>query len=523
MSESESPQSEKTGTANYVNKNCWLAKTLNYSPARRCRYCQLKFNECPFFQYLIISLVIIIFSFVLSFLLEGKILKSIFAAVFISVLVYGYFFNKSTEKIIESNFAQRKAREELEEAKRFLELKVKERTKELRELAKNLDEQVKERTQALEEKTRELEESRKALLNILEDTEEARRRAEEERNKTQTIINTFVDGLLVFDAKNKLILINPKAEEFLEIKESEILGKSTEELKKNPQIKSLIEIIGEKIKDVFREELPISEDLILEVTTSSVLAGKRKIATLVILHDITREKRIEKMKSEFVSVAAHQLRTPLSIIKWSLSLLLEADSGEISPDQKDLINKAYLTNERMVKLVNDLLNVARIEEGRFVYQPKIVEFDELIKQIFDSLKELAQRKGLSFELKIEKSKKPKVVKVDVEKMALAIKNLIENAITYTDPGGKVLVKLKRKNGQVEFSVKDTGVGIPKSQQERVFSKFFRGSNVVRMETEGTGLGLFITKNIIEAHDGKIWFRSKEGEGTTFFFTLPTIV
>jgi len=115
-----------------------------------------------------------------------------------------------------------------------------------------------------------------------------------------------------------------------------------------------------------------------------------------------------------------------------------------------------------------------------------------------------------------------VVKADTEKLALAIKNLIENAVFYTDPGGRVTLSLKKQGSQLEFSVQDTGIGIPNDQHNRVFTKFFRGDNAVRMETEGTGLGLFIAKNIIEAHGGKIWFESTEGKGTTFSFSLPVI-
>ncbi len=150
-------QSKKIGTPDYINENCWLAKTLNYSTAKRCWYCELKFRHCPFFQYLIVSLILIFLSFTLSFLMEGEVLKSVIITVFTLVIVYGYFFTKSTEKIIEANFAQRKAKEALEEAKVVLEIKVKDRTKELEELTKGLEEQVKERTKELQEKMEESE------------------------------------------------------------------------------------------------------------------------------------------------------------------------------------------------------------------------------------------------------------------------------------------------------------------------------------------------------------------------------
>jgi len=381
----------------------------------------------------------------------------------------------------------------------------------------------KEMERKIRERTRDLEESRKALLNILEDTEAARIKAEEEKEKTEAILLNFVDGILVFNLKKELELINPKAEEFLQVRRRDVLGKSMEALGKVSKLKPLMKVLENDFKEVFREEIALRKNLYLEVTTTFATYRKKRISFLVILHDITREKAIEEMKSQFVSVAAHQLRTPLSIIKWSLGMLLAGDVGELTEEQKEFLQKTYQTNERMIKLVNDLLNVARIEEGRFVYQPKAVEFDQVVKQVFESLKELAQKKNLKFQLVIKKSKKPKVVKVDIEKITLVIKNLLENAIRYTPPGGEVTVRIERQDKEILFSVQDTGVGIPKDQQKRVFTRFFRGANVIKMETEGTGLGLFISKNIVEAHGGKIWFKSKENKGSTFFFTLPALV
>ena len=372
----------------------------------------------------------------------------------------------------------------------------------------------------IQERTKVLEDSRKALLNILEDTEEARRRAEEERKKTEIVIKHFVDGLMMFDDKKKAVLINPKGEEFLQEREKNVLGKDLQSIAGlNARCKLLYKTLGKEIKEVFRQEMPINENFTLEVTTAPIAYTAGKKFSLVILHDISREKLVERMKSQFVSIAAHQLRTPLSIVKWSLSLLTE--EGNLNEDEKDLVGKAYKTNERMINLVNDLLNVARIEEGRFVYRPKIVEFSEVVQSVYDSLQSLAKQKNIQFSYKNSRGKK--IVKVDVEKLSLAMRNLAENALRYTPEKGKISMTLEKKGKELLFSIKDTGVGIPKDQQARIFSKFFRGANVIRMQTEGSGLGLFITKNIIEAHGGKIWFESIEKKGTTFYFTLPLIL
>jgi len=371
----------------------------------------------------------------------------------------------------------------------------------------------------LEERAKALEESRIALMNILEDANEARRKAEEERDKTEAIITNLVDGLLVFDRERRLVLINPRAENFFGVKSEDVIGRPISELNTFPSFKPLVALIRNGIKRVFKKELPIKENLTLEVSTVSMISGGKKLGSLVILHDVTREKLIEKMKTEFVSISAHQLRTPLSAIKWTLKMLLDGDLGPITDEQREFIEKTYKSNERMINLINDLLNVTRIEEGRYLYKPVLAQIENIVQSVIDSRKEEIKRKKLKFRFKKPKKKLPKV-KVDVEKIGLAISNLIDNAIKYTLAGGKVTVSLEYTKKEIEFSVKDTGVGIPKDQQGRIFSKFFRGANVMRMETEGSGLGLFITKQIIEAHGGKIWFESEENKGTTFHFTLP---
>ncbi|PIR73152.1 MAG: hypothetical protein COV26_00020 [Candidatus Nealsonbacteria bacterium CG10_big_fil_rev_8_21_14_0_10_36_23] len=407
----------------------------------------------------------------------------------------------------------------------------------LKKFQEELEKKVKEKTKELEGKTKELEASGRALLNILEDIKEALRATEEEKNKTQAIITNFTDGLFLFDEKSNLVLVNPQAEVFFEIRARDLINKPILELSTIPALSSLAKLLGPEIKGIFRKEFQTKENLVLEVSTIPVMGEikedkssslpfaatreeEEKLGTLVILHDVTREKRIERMKTEFVSIAAHQLRTPLSAIKWTLRMLLDGDLGGITVEQKNFIEKTYGSNERMIALINDLLSVARIEEGKYLYKPILTDIELVVKFVINSFKEEIKRKKLKFEFKKTEKKLPLVL-IDVEKMRLAIQNLFDNAIRYTHPDGKVTVSLKRVKKEIEVSIKDTGVGIPKDQQERVFTKFFRAANVMRMQTDGSGLGLFITKNIIEAHGGKIWFESEENKGSTFHFSLPT--
>ncbi|MDD4990346.1 MAG: ATP-binding protein [Candidatus Pacebacteria bacterium] len=387
-------------------------------------------------------------------------------------------------------------------------------------LMKKTERELQEKIADSAKQTQELIESKQALLNILEDVEESRVAAEKEKNKTLALITNFSDGVLFFDSKNKLSLANIKVQTFFNVKYNEIIGSSLEELGRFENLKPLIDLIGSGQKTINREELILSSGLVLEITTVSIEFEKQKLGTLLILHDITREKSVERLKTEFVSIAAHQLRTPLSAIKWILRMFLDGDMGEISETQAQFLQKTYDSNERMINLVNDLLNVTRIEEGKFLEKMQQQDIFALLKEAVGPLEEKIKEKGLDFSLALPDKKAPKM-DVDKEKVILAVQNLLENAINYTKTGAITLTG-EYNAAQKEFLIKvqDTGIGIPKEQHERVFSRFFRSSNALKTETEGTGLGLFIFKNIVEAHGGKVWFESEEGKGTTFYFTLP---
>jgi len=438
------------------------------------------------------------------------------------------FEEELERKIKERTEELEKAKAKLEESEAILEIKIAARTRELEELNEKLEEKVKKRTKEAEKKAEELqkkaEEMKKtqtALLNLAEDTDSASKNAEKEKEKTVAIINKFVDGLFFFDTGKRLSLANPKAEEMFDIKARDLSGRSVKELKTFPTLKPLFNLIGEDMKEVFREELhPDNEsETFFEVTTIPVKHKGEDIGTLINIHDITREKSIEKIKSEFVSVAAHQLRTPLAGIKWTLQTILEEEEDADVPEEiMDFIRKAYEANTRMVNLVNDLLNVTRIEEGRYVYEPKEANLMEIVNSLVGTYKEKIEQQGLKFELKEPEEELPQV-KVDKEKIGVVIQNFLENAMKYTKEG-EIILKVEKVKEGAKVAVKDTGVGIPDDQQKRMFNKFFRAANVQRMDTEGSGLGLFIAKNIIESHEGKIGFTSKFGEGSVFYFTLP---
>jgi len=391
---------------------------------------------------------------------------------------------------------------------------------EFENLKQGLEKKVKERTKNLERQTQEITESRLALMNILEDVEKAKEKSEEERDKTLAIFDNFPGGLLFLDKEDRISSANSDIRDFFGLDPKEIIGKKIDELEK-PSLIPFIDILKESSNGIYRKELKLEENLILEVSAIPVMRVEKKIGILIILRNITREKIIERLKTEFVSIAAHQLRTPLSAVKWTLKMILDGDLGEVPERQREFLNKTYISNERMIRLINDLLNITRIEEGRFLYSVQKRDIIEVAEKVVTSSKEEAQRRGIHFEFKKPREKIPKV-KIDSEKISLVLQNLLDNAIHYTKIGGHVKVSIDylKDKEKIIISVKDTGIGIFKDQQRRVFSRFFRGTNAIKTETEGTGLGLFIAKNIVEAHNGKIWFESKKNEGSTFHFSLP---
>jgi signal transduction histidine kinase len=241
------------------------------------------------------------------------------------------------------------------------------------------------------------------------------------------------------------------------------------------------------------------------------LAGQLKSAN-------ARLKKLDTAKSEFISIASHQLRTPLTVIKGYLSMIKSGDFGQLNKKQKEPMDKVSESSERLVQLVENMLNVSRIEAGRIQFNFSDIQLENLVKSVVDELTTKAKLKSLRLNLKLPSEPLPKL-KLDEEKMRQVIMNLIENSIKYTDQGS-VSVELRREGENIKFSVVDTGAGIKKEDMGKLFQKFSRGTGATA-SMEGTGLGLYVARQMVEAHKGKIWAESEgEGMGSKFCFTLP---
>ncbi len=236
---------------------------------------------------------------------------------------------------------------------------------------------------------------------------------------------------------------------------------------------------------------------------------------------VSNLRELDRMKSDFLTVAAHQLRTPLSGVKWVLKLVLDGDVGPMTEDQRSMISRGYETNDKMIHLVNDLLNVSRIENGKYGYNLEKNDFPILLKALIESTELSAKERQVNVSVENRAGAIPPFF-FDQEKMLIALQNIVDNAVKYTLPGGNVTIIVEYQGEYLQIKVTDTGVGIPKEDIPRLFSKFFRAANVIHLQTDGSGLGLFIVKNIILYHGGQIWIDSVEGKGTTISVVIPMV-
>jgi signal transduction histidine kinase len=248
------------------------------------------------------------------------------------------------------------------------------------------------------------------------------------------------------------------------------------------------------------------------------LATVLLIIATIITRSFERLAEASRMKSEFVSVVSHQLRSPLSNLKWAIEFLTSGRADPVSEKQMEYFKILKENSERMTELVSDLLIVSRIEQGRMPLKKEKISPEGLIREIIERVEVFAKASNVKVSFKAEKGLP--LVSADPSQLKLVVENFLDNAIRYISEKGKVEIKLRKKGDNILFEAKDNGVGIPEEDQKHIFQKFFRSGNALRRQTEGSGLGLYIVKSIIEKSGGKIGFQSQENVGSTFWFSLP---
>jgi signal transduction histidine kinase/HAMP domain-containing protein len=403
-----------------------------------------------------------------------------------------------------------------------------------------LEKKVKDKTRDLEMSLKEssgknelLEKNKIAMLNILEDIDAEKNINESNRQRLEIILDNLPVG--VFIAKG----LTGEAE-FVNAKGVEFLGKGVDPKASSENYAKIYSLEKEDGSEYPSDELPLSVTLatgevsekndifinkgngvriaILAVS-SPILDNNNNVTSAVgVFQDKTKEFEIDRAKTEFVSLASHQLRTPLSAINWYSEMLLSGDAGKLNDEQEKYVKEVSAGSMRMVKLVNSLLNVSRLELGTFSVDPEDTDIVRLLLSVLDEIKPKVDEKNQLFKQDFDSSL-PKI-NIDPKLIRMVFQNLASNAVKYTNYGGTITSRLKEEEGSLVFSISDDGVGIPKAQQKNIFTKLFRADNVKATDTEGTGLGLYIVKKIVENSGGKIWLESEENKGTTFFVEIP---
>ncbi len=403
--------------------------------------------------------------------------------------------------------------------------------KDLSYLYQNLDKKVAQQTKEVTSKAKALEDQQIATLNILEDIEKEKEISQQlakDLEKFQLAVANASDHVVITDEEGFIIYANKSVERITGFTSEEVLGKKagSKELWGGLMDPAFYKLFWNTVKikkQVFTGELKNhrknGEVYEAMSSVSPVLSDQGEVLYFVgIERDISREKQIDRAKTEFVSLASHQLRTPLSAISWYAEMLLHGDAGKLKSEQVEYVKEIFDGNQRMIDLVNALLNVSRIELGTLAVDSVPTDLRELADSVLSELKpQLIQKKHkviTNYDKKLPK------INLDSKIMRVVWQNFLSNAVKYTPEKGQITVGINIKGKDALISVADTGYGIPKNQQDKIFTKLFRADNIRDKVTDGTGLGLYIIKSVIEQFGGKVWFESVESKGTTFYASIP---
>ena len=337
--------------------------------------------------------------------------------------------------------------------------------------------------------------------------------AEVGRQRLAAVLTSTPDPVMVTDQEDRLMLFNPATWRALGLGADWVEGQRIDELVKQPELLELIKSSSDGKQSV---EVALPDGKIYFATASTVLADGQRVGRVCILRDITYFKQLDALKSEFVATVSHDLRSPLTLIRGYATMLDMV--GDLNEQQQGYVRKIVSSIESMARMVNNLLDLGRIEAG-IGLQVEPVSVPELVERVTSSLQMLAVQKRVQLTADIAPQTVDRI-EADPALLQQALHNLIENAIKYTEPGGKVLLRASSRLEHLLFEVRDTGIGISPVDQPRLFEKFFRPARPGSKRTVGSGLGLAIVKSIAERHGGKVWAESQLGKGSTFYLSIP---
>lgn len=381
----------------------------------------------------------------------------------------------------------------------------------------------------LEKNTAQLEKAKKTMVRLLHDLKEKRKANDEAKAKDAALLESIGDGVIATDERGFTIFINKAAEDILRWESHVMVGKSL------PRISTLTDdqdkhvdyakhpihlaIIGRKkiAASDYAFKRSDGTSVPVHIIASPVIIDGEVVGAIEVFRDITKEKEVDRAKTEFVLLASHQLRTPLSAVNWYSEMLLAGIAGEMSSEQREYLREIYNGNQRMIDLVDALLNVSRIAMGTFVIEPEWVNVDNVVDNVLKELLLQIEEKKIVVEKEYGATEP---MYIDKRLLHIVFQNLFSNAIKYTPPRGTLRIGIEKREKDFFVTVADNGYGIPEEQHNKIFTKLFRADNAREKVADGNGLGLYIVKAIVEQSGGKIWFTSAIDKGTTFFLAFP---
>ena len=374
------------------------------------------------------------------------------------------------------------------------------------------------------------------LFNLIRDQSEhlgsMLREQQIEASRSRAILEAVADGVLVTDAHGQINLFNASAERILELKNNQVTGKSLDQFvglfgKTTAEWSQTIRAwsqdpVSYKKGSSYAERIELDNGRIAAVNLAPVFWRQEFLGTVSIFRDITHEVQVDRMKSEFVANVSHELRTPLTSIKGYVEIMLMGASGEINPQQSHFLKIVKSNTERLGVLVNDLLDVSRIEAGRLTLNLHPLDLQEIAKDVISDIQRRSKEENRPMTFTLEIPKGLPFALGDAERVRQVLGNLVSNGYNYTPDNGCVKIVITEVDQAIQVDVKDNGIGITPSEQHRIFERFYRGEDPLVLASAGFGLGLAIARNLVEMHKGRMWFSSSgvRGEGSTFSFTLP---
>lgn len=368
--------------------------------------------------------------------------------------------------------------------------------------------------------------------SLQEEVDQRTRELKEQYLKDRTILTSIRHGVVVTDAQGRVTDLNPAALEMMgAMPLKSVLGRSAPELlplsrhheplvpEKHPLslcLQSRREVRPEPQEQMSLER-PDRTRIPVMLLVSPLQEGDTLLGAVIVFHDVTEERKLDYMKSEFISLASHQLRTPLSAISWYIELLQTDDNEKLTETQQSYVAEMSSASQRMARLIDALLHVSKLEGGGVAPVDQQVDLAALVRDVAEDERSLAKDRKISMELSLPSSLH---VITDPTLAQIVLHNLLSNAVKYSEAGDAITVQLAQSAERISITIQDTGLGIPEKEQQYLFTRLFRASNATKTDTTGSGLGLYISRMIAEQLHGRISFRSTEGEGTTFTFELP---